>query len=78
MASESVAKNPHPYVLPIDQVDMADRLIMQASGIVAIVGRVAPYEEDLPEHAIDGACWVIRDLLDQLREVVHTRQEQAA
>lgn len=73
MDSEIVT-TPGPWHLPSDKVTRASELIAQAKSITAVVGLAARRDADLPDGAIDNACWAVQDLLEQLLAITESKR----
>jgi len=58
--------------------DELNRKLMQASGIIAIVGISGHTNEVIPDDAVINATWAARDLLKQAGELVVELRSKAA
>ncbi|MDR7136172.1 hypothetical protein J2X06_003390 [Lysobacter niastensis] len=55
----------------IEVIDAADKLIYQAQGVLSLIC-VAGSGDKPRDDAVPGATWVLQDLLDELKELIHT------
>ena len=72
------AKTTTAFCLPIDEVDKATDTAHKLRGLVDCI-RSASLSDDLPPtDAIASACWLARDLIDELEKIATQRQPQSA
>jgi hypothetical protein len=75
MATESVSTQSRaPFYLPIDDVDSAQVLLSQASGVLECMGEGGPQVGD---KALANACWAVIGILEQVGAIVSSRKPAA-
>jgi hypothetical protein len=75
MATESVAtQRPAPWYLPFDDVTRANDVAYKLRSLVECIRSASLSDDEPPEDAIAGACWLARDLVDELEAIATMRQ----
>ena len=63
--------------LTFEERDRIDTLLAQVDGVLICIG-VASGDKNIADHAIPNACWAGQALLDQLREIIFSKQTPEA
>jgi hypothetical protein len=56
-------------VVGIQRLDRIDKIHFQVRAIVDLISHSTMSREQVPDDAIPGGCWAIKDLLDELKAV---------
>ena len=74
MADGTGATSKHYKTLTLEEVDRINDLALKAGSIVTVLRYAAPEIGECPESAIEGACWAVEGLIEELQQVA-TRKE---
>jgi len=70
------ALSPTPSYLPLSEVDRATDATHKLRGLVDCIRSASLSADPPPDDAIASACWLARDLVDELEAIATMRQRQ--
>lgn len=74
MADGTGRSSPHYKTLTLEEVDRINDLALKAGSIITVLRYAAPEISECPEAAIEGACWAVEGLIEELQKVA-TKKE---
>lgn len=63
------------YLLPLDMVDRAGRLIYQLTGLLDLIGAASMGQREPADESIEAATWLARDLLEEVKAVCNAKAQ---
>lgn len=77
MAAANTTRNqgkPGDFYLPSEQADQGETLCIQARALTDCISATAHSNAPVPDGTLSNACWLLRDLLDQIGGIIELRQ----